>query len=296
MQELNELPCSIGIDYSEITGDYILPFAIALDLDASILYPQDGELQRFCYLITGKGDLDPVNIDLDHITFAVGDKISLDEITNISVSVDGIKQKIVLDEDGNVLMLNTGEYDPEEDCEGLKFDFGLDKINGIMSISFDLLNTYPIGQMEVVLFGRDTIAQGLSICGPVDYAADEYIVNHIATGYQDATVSVPITVTPYVNVGQTKTYLCGDGLFFAGISACPGTVNGTCQFTITQNICVEVPIEIGSTASISNLSCVFGDVAKENKNVPASQSQKVQTQSVYGKTIKNIQTFFKKNI
>ncbi|NMC55922.1 MAG: hypothetical protein GYA50_01705 [Eubacteriaceae bacterium] len=295
MQEFNELPCSIGIDYSEITGDYILPFAIALDLNSSILYPQSGELQRFCYLITGKGDLDTVNIDLDHITFALGGGISLQKITNITVAVNGIKQEIILGEDGNVLLLKSGEFNAEDDCEGLKFDFGLDKTDGIMSISFDLLDTYPVGQMEVILFGRDTIAKGLSICGPVDYEEAEYIINHVATGYQDATVSVPITVTPYVNVGQTKTYLCGDGLFFAGISACPGTVNGTCQFTITQNICVEVPIEIGSIATASNLSCVFGDVAKENKNVPASQSDKVQTQSVYGKTIKNIQTFFKKN-
>lgn len=295
MQELNELQCSIGIDYSEIDGEYILPFAIALDLQESIINPQTGEYQRFCYIITGKGDLDPVNIDLDHITFVIGNNISYNEMTNITVSVDGVKQNITLGEDGNVLLLEEGEYDPQDDCEGLKFDFGLDKTNGIMSISFDLLNTYPIGQMDVVLFGRDTIAKGLSICGPLNYNEEDYIVNHITTGYQDATVSVPVTVTPYVNVGPTKTYLCGDGLFFAGLSACPGTVNGTCHFTITQNICVEVPIEIGSTASISNLSCVFGDVAKENKNIPGDPSQKVQAQSVYGKTIKNIQTFFKKN-
>ncbi len=295
MQELNELPCSIGIDYSEITGKYILPFAIALDLDTSILYPQNGEYQRFCYIITGKGDLNPVNIDLDHITLAVADRISIEEIANIRVAVDGVKQDIILEEDGNVLLLKSGEYDPEDDCEGLKFDFGLDKINGIMSISFDLLNTYPVGQMDVILFGRDTIAEGLSICGPVDRTTDEYIVNYVATGYQDATVSIPVTVTPYVNVGPTKTYLCGDGLFFAGLSACPGTINGTCQFTITQNICVEVPIEIGSTASVSNINCVFGDVAKENKNIPADQNDNVQVQSIYGKTIKNIQTFFKKN-
>lgn len=165
INEFNELTCVYEIDYSKIEGRNILPFTIALDFDTSIIYPENSERQRFCYTITGKGSLDPVYIDLDHIIFTIGSDIAPEEITNIIVAVDGIKQNIKFGEDGNVLILNSGGYNPEDDCEGLKFDFGLDKTNGIMSISFDLLNTYPIGQIDVNLFGRDTVAKGLSICG-----------------------------------------------------------------------------------------------------------------------------------
>jgi len=262
--EFNEFPCSLAIDYSEIAGKTILPFEISLNLEDSVIEPKSGENQRFSYIITGKGEVDPVYSDLDHITFGFGN-ISADEITNITVIVDGVEQEINFSKDGNVMLLKNGEFDPADDCEGLKFDFGLDKTNGIMHVSFELTNTYPLGQMEIYLFGRDSIAKGMTVCGPVNNFEkqnnEESIIT--VTGFHETTVSVPVTVTPFVNVGPTKTHLLGESLILSGISTCPGTQNGSCQFTISQNICVEIPIEIGGTASLGELRAVFGNATNE---------------------------------
>ena len=45
--------CSFEIDYSEIPGEKILPFTVSLNTEESVLYPSEGQLQKFCYLITG---------------------------------------------------------------------------------------------------------------------------------------------------------------------------------------------------------------------------------------------------
>ncbi|MGI6727256.1 MAG: hypothetical protein ACOX4P_01640 [Anaerovoracaceae bacterium] len=85
-----------------------------------------------------------------------------------------------------------------------------------------------------------------------------------ATGYQPASVCVPVTVTPFATPGTTTTYCCGDPIVTPGTSLCEGEINGSCTFTITQNICVAVPVEFGATATVGAPSVECGDATEED--------------------------------
>lgn len=73
-----------------------------------------------------------------------------------------------------------------------------------------------------------------------------------ATGYQAASICVPVTVTPFAEAGITTTKCCGDPIVTPGLAPCPGVKNGACAFTISQNICVSVPIEFGAEAVVGD--------------------------------------------
>lgn len=73
-----------------------------------------------------------------------------------------------------------------------------------------------------------------------------------AIGYQAASICVPVTVTPFAEAGVTKTKCCGDPIVTSGIAPCPGVKNGACAFTISQNICVSVPIAFGAEAVVGD--------------------------------------------
>jgi len=79
-----------------------------------------------------------------------------------------------------------------------------------------------------------------------------------AVGYQPATICVPVTVTPFALPGSTVTVCCSDPIVTPGSATCEGTVNGHCTFTITQNICVAVPVEFGATATVGAPSVQCG--------------------------------------
>lgn len=80
-----------------------------------------------------------------------------------------------------------------------------------------------------------------------------------ATGYQPATVCVPVTVTPFVIPGTTTTHCCGAPIVTPGTSTCAGIVNGSCTFTITQKICVAVPVEFGADPFVGAPSVLCGE-------------------------------------
>ena len=65
-----------------------------------------------------------------------------------------------------------------------------------------------------------------------------------AVGYQSASICVPVTVTPFAQTGVTMTKCCGEPVVTPGREVCGGLKNGSCVFTITQDICVAVPIFI----------------------------------------------------
>lgn len=73
-----------------------------------------------------------------------------------------------------------------------------------------------------------------------------------AVGYQKVGVCIPVTVTPFARTGMTKTKCCGDAIVVAGEKPCPGKKNGACMFTISQTLCVEVPVVFGATASVGD--------------------------------------------
>lgn len=68
-------------------------------------------------------------------------------------------------------------------------------------------------------------------------------------GYQSLTVCMPVTVTPFANAGVTATKCCGNAIVKQGISTCGGSKNGACAFTISQDICVAVPVAFGAVAT-----------------------------------------------
>lgn len=70
--------------------------------------------------------------------------------------------------------------------------------------------------------------------------------------YQLSSVCVPVTVTPFAKAGTTVTKCCTKPTVTAGENTCSGIKNGQCVFTVSQDICVEVPVEFGATATVGD--------------------------------------------
>lgn len=73
-----------------------------------------------------------------------------------------------------------------------------------------------------------------------------------AVGYQAASICVPVTVTPFAKTGATSTKCCGNPVVTSGKNTCGGTKNGACAFTISQDICVAVPVAFGAEATVGD--------------------------------------------
>ncbi len=252
--------CNNVIDYSQVPGDSILPFLIELNLDQSILNPGPGENQRFCYNLTGVGEDLPTFKDLSHLVLGICNTIPENQITNITVTIDGIPQEVTFGEGGNVELRTPQNPDPTTGCAGLKFDFGVNKVEGEMTFCFELTTAYLRGNNAVCLFGGGQTASGLSICGPVCNGGNTCE----AVGYQPASVCVPVTVTPFANPGTPITHCCGNPVIVPGIHVCPGTINGSCSFTMTQRICVEVPVTFGANTSVGDTSVLCDDATSND--------------------------------
>jgi len=67
-----------------------------------------------------------------------------------------------------------------------------------------------------------------------------------AIGRQQVDVCVPVSVKPFANIGIIKTLCCGEAIISPGTNICGGIPNGECKFTISQKICVEVPVDFGA--------------------------------------------------
>ena len=67
-------------------------------------------------------------------------------------------------------------------------------------------------------------------------------------GQQMANVCLPVSVQPFATVGTIVTRCCGAAIIAPG-TVCSGTPNMNCNFTISQRICVEVPVEFGATVT-----------------------------------------------
>lgn len=237
-----ELFCNIEINYAETPGS-VLPFTVALDLAGSNLTPGPGSNQRFCYTVTGVGSDDPELKDLSHWILGICSEISEEKIIedSIIVVIDGEPQEVIFGE--NVLFTDP---DPTTGCTGLKFEFPVNKQGGLMDVCFELVDVYPVGPNPVCLKGGDEgIATGLSICGPVceDLGLCETVT------YQTANVCVPVTVTPVAIPGPTRTICCGGPIVTPGARECPAGAQ-SCFFTVTQRICVEIPIEFGARTDL----------------------------------------------
>jgi hypothetical protein len=104
------------------------------------------------------------------------------------------------------------------------------------------LNVQSVPQgVQSVPVGAQSVPQGEEIpCGKTCPAS----------GFQLANVSVPVTVYPFAEAGAPKTKCCGDAIVTPGKDTCNGRPHGACSFTISQRICVEVPVVFGAKAII----------------------------------------------
>lgn len=260
--------CNQQVDYSVIPGDRILPFVFSLNMDDSILYPSEGEYQKFCYDIIGIGQNTSQYADLSHFLFGICNTITQDDIIKITVSINGDSKKVVW---GNNVEIKTAEKpDNPTSCSGLKFDFPLDKLSGVMKVCISLRTPYNIGPMNVCLYGGRTTATGLNICGPVCDSNESCET----VFYQKETVCVPVKVTPFAKSGTAKATCCGEPVVKSG-AQCSGNQT-SCSFIITQNLCIEIPISFGAVietgtavvqcGTVSEIECDCSDIAAESSS------------------------------
>lgn len=73
-----------------------------------------------------------------------------------------------------------------------------------------------------------------------------------AVGYQKVSVSVPVTIKPFAHTGTTRIRCCGHPVVVSGETPCSGKKNGSCTFTISQTICVEIPVEFGAATTVGD--------------------------------------------
>lgn len=252
--------CNLEIDYSTVPGGRVLPFQISLNLTDSILDPSIGENQRFCYDVVAVGEDTSLYADLSHLVLGICDEIPAEEIVNITVVINGVAQEVVFGEGGNVELRTADSPDPPTGCPGLKFDFPLDKVYGTMRICFELTVAREVAGIDVCLFGGNTTAEGLKICGPICEKQGDGSCPVV--GYQRFTVCVPVTVTPFAHVGTPITNCCGEPIVTAG-DVCPRN-GGVCRFTISQEICVAVPVEFGARAVAGTPSVQCGKASNKN--------------------------------
>lgn len=246
--------CMNQVDYSQVQGTRILPFVFTLNTEDSVLNPVPGQKQKFCYVVEGVGQDKPQFADLSHFLLGICKDITREDIAAVTVVVDGAEQEVKFGE--NVEIKTEDHPDPPTGCVGLKFDFGLDKVDGVMEVCFTLNRTFEVGPVNVCVFGGNVTATGLSICGPVCNGT----VPCETTFFQNETVCVPVTVTPFAMPGEATATCCGTPVVTPD-GQCQGS-RKSCSFTIRQRLCIEIPISFGAEIETGEAVVQCGDVTE----------------------------------
>lgn len=79
--------------------------------------------------------------------------------------------------------------------------------------------------------------------------------------YQTDLVSVPVKVKPFAKAGPSTIVCCGSPVITPG-NACQGETDKICEFTITQKICVKLPLRFGATVSIDRAKVQCGGISE----------------------------------
>ena len=257
MNAIVRAACQAEVDYSAVpVNGFYLPYIITLDAAASNLYPETGERQRFCYQISAAGQGGSQNLTLEHLVLGVNSDLTADDFYEVTVSINGISQTVVWGD--NVRLVTAESPDPETGCTGLLLAFPLDNTNDVMNVCLTLNRVLGIGPVRVCLYGEGETVSSLSICGPALLQENSCPT----TAYQEVDVCVPVTITPYATVGDTEVTCCGMPTITPGTDVCAGTVGGACTFTVTQHICVAVPVIFGAEATTGAYSVACGDAGE----------------------------------
>lgn len=266
---LQQQTCENTADYSGTN----IPVTVTLSED-SILEPVEGELQRFCYIVTQVEE----PIALSHWILGICPTITEEELANVTVTINEVEQDVVIGENVEIT-----DNDPTTGCAGLKFDFGLEEAGDVMEVCFDLTTTYPVGPVVVCIKGGsdpEDFENSLTICGPVCPEAEECDT----TVFQTIGVCVPITVTPEAEVGTINVTCCGPAT--VSDEECVDTGETSCTFYVTQNLCVEVPVIFSATGEPGTPTVTCGELSQEgcDCDTPAvAKTAKVAAQNVSNK-------------
>lgn len=246
--------CVNQIDYSTVMGDRILPFQFTLNLAESVLEPEAGQFQKFCYDIKGVGEDAREFADLSHFLLGICDTITQEEIREITVVINGEQQEVIW---GKNVEIKTAQHpDNPTGCTGLKFDFPLNKVNGVMRVCITFNEVFPIGATNVCVFGGNTTATGLAICGATCFES----VSCTRTFFQKETVCVPVKVTPFATPGGATATCCGEPRVVTD-GQCVGN-RTSCNFVVTQTLCIEIPIQFGAEIETGDAVVQCGDVSE----------------------------------
>ncbi|MEA4823882.1 MAG: hypothetical protein VB111_07210 [Clostridiaceae bacterium] len=209
-----------------------------VDEENSDWYPEPGDPQRFSYTVEAVGEGGSTEADLSHWVLGICDTITEDDLEDVTVTIDGVPQEVEIGVNVEIVT------DPTTGCRGLKFDFGLNKEDGEMRVTFSLAQDYPIGPNMVCIAGGQQVLTGQSICGPV--CEGECFNCEGTYGFQSVEVCVPVTVTPRVTPGTPEVTCCGEAVSLSG--PCPDTGSPSCVFHVTQRLCVAVPLTFNADA------------------------------------------------
>lgn len=71
-------------------------------------------------------------------------------------------------------------------------------------------------------------------------------------GSQIATVCLPVSINPYAVTGPATIQCCGNMIITPYCDCCKGKASESCDFTITQTIKIDIPVEFGATVKIGD--------------------------------------------
>lgn len=87
-------------------------------------------------------------------------------------------------------------------------------------------------------------------------------------------VRLPMTITPCVKQGEVTVVCGGISCITTDDNECPGVSNGSCTFTLVQDLQISVPIELGAESVIGNphVRCMNASVGDGNTETVGSES------------------------
>ena len=71
-------------------------------------------------------------------------------------------------------------------------------------------------------------------------------------GSQSATVCLPVSIRPYAVTGPATVKCRGSPVINNTCQECTGKVNGKCDFIISQEIQIDLPVEFGATVKVGD--------------------------------------------
>ena len=253
MANLPCVACQATVDYRNApSGTPLFPYTMALDATSSILHPGEGQRQRFCYQVTPVPSSTTVLIPLESFILGIPTFLTADDIYSLAVTVNGDSQTVVWGENAALVSSCAGG------CAGLRLAFPLVNATDSLTFCLTLNRVFGVGPIPVCLFGNGESASGLSICGPALSLVDACPT----TARQEVDVCVPITITPYATVGDAMITCCGDPVITGGTAACSGIPGGSCSFTVSQRVCVSIPVQFGASTASGSYAVRCGDAGE----------------------------------